>query len=153
VGVLGSEGVATTYQENGRRLPRVRFTMITDGTAARLNADTLLRLTMLNRELHVSLQGQAARFLDQVAANLLASARYTVRARVARWLLLMDERCGTSRLSVTHDDIAFALGTRRAGVTVAVKELTEAGCIQHSRRYIEIIERDTLIECAAGCYP
>lgn len=86
-----------------------------------------------------------------------ATAKVTVSVArppgIARWLLMVGERSQTPHLSVSHEDIAYALGMRRAGVTEAISSLGEAQCIWTSRRHIEIIDRNALIRASGGCFP
>jgi DNA-binding MarR family transcriptional regulator len=54
---------------------------------------------------------------------------------------------------MSQEDIALALGVRRAGVTIAISSLSSSGCIYRSRGKIEITDRKALIDASSGCYP
>ncbi len=53
--------------------------------------------------------------------------------RLARWLLLMQNRMESDVMQLTHEFISTMLGTRRAGVTIAAGKLQAAGIITYHR--------------------
>ena len=89
--------------------------------------------------------------LAQVQSTSLANSRGKLINRLARWILMADDRIQGDKLHLTHDTIAYLLGVRRAGVTVALHELEGLGAIRANRRHIEVRDRDQLKE-AAGCF-
>lgn len=127
--------------------------MLTEGTGIRIDAAALNKFASSECDLFRCLQGYTQIYVEQVSANLLASARYLTCERVARWLLLVSERLPTPHLSVSHEDVAYALGIRRAGVTEAIANLSASHCIVNSRRNIEIVDRAALVRASGGCYP
>jgi CRP-like cAMP-binding protein len=153
IGLVGREGVIGLQDGASRSSGRVRFTMLTDGTGARIDTGALQRFACADRKVQQLLQEHGKNFLDQIAANLLASSRYLVPQRIARWILLMTDRLEGNEIEVSHEDIAFALGMRRAGVTIALSTLGDAGAVRNSRRHIEVVDRAALVHAAAGCYP
>jgi CRP-like cAMP-binding protein len=60
----------------------------------------------------------------QVAASNRA---HEVDERLARWLLMSQDRLGGDLISLTQEFLAHLLGTRRASVTVAAGILQKAG--------------------------
>jgi hypothetical protein len=87
-----------------------------------------------------------------MAYTALANGRYKIEERLARWLLMVDDRAGGEPLQLTHDFLAIMLGTRRAGVTVALNELQKRGIIETKRRAILVKDRGALREVANGSY-
>ncbi|TLU74549.1 Crp/Fnr family transcriptional regulator [Lichenicoccus roseus] len=77
----------------------------------------------------------------QVAAS---SVTDTLIMRCARWLLMAHDRIEGDDLPVTHGSIAIALGVRRAGVTIAVTALQQAGLLHATRGRIRILGRTGL---------
>ncbi len=92
-----------------------------------------------------------ARFTEtaQIAA---ANRQCSIKQNLARWLLIASDKTLSNELSITHELIAHALGIRRSGVTVALKELHKTGIIHCFRRKIIIMERKELEKQAGDPY-
>jgi CRP-like cAMP-binding protein len=72
--------------------------------------------------------------------------------RLAHWLLLLADRVGAPEMSVTQEFLSRMLGARRAGINEGIRNLREAGCIEHSRNRIRITDRQRLEEQSCECY-
>ena len=82
----------------------------------------------------------------------LATACTKSTQRLARWILMTQDRVHTDTLPLTHDLLAGMLGSRRASVTVAAGALQKAGAIEYRRGKLHILQRDKLEEAACECY-
>jgi len=82
----------------------------------------------------------------------MCNLRHTIAQRLARWLLVARERLGRQEFPVTHDFLATALGTRRAGVSLAAATLQSHGGIVYQRGSVTIADLDALEEDACECY-
>jgi Crp-like helix-turn-helix domain len=90
-------------------------------------------------------------FLIQVTHSALAQARFTTEQRLARWLLMAQDRTG-DEIPLTHEFLAMMLGTRRASVTVALHVLEECATIELKRGRIWVRDRPGLEKAAGDCY-
>ena len=88
----------------------------------------------------------------QVASTALANARYTLAARLARWLLMCHDRVEGDDLPTTHRFLSVMLGVNRTGVTEVVAALERAGVIATKRGTITILDRAYLLTQAGACY-
>ena len=79
----------------------------------------------LNRFTHAMAMQSA-----QVAA---CNRVHEVEERLARWLMMSQDRLGGDRIPLTQEFLAHMLGTRRASVTVAAGILQKAGLIRYTR--------------------
>ena len=151
VGLIGCEGASGTavFMEDSQS-PHFT-TMLTAGTAHRVDTAYLRGLFEEDRELRALLLRYSLAFYNQAAHTALSNAASTIDERVARWLLMIDDRLPTNAISVTHERIAAILHTRRAGVTNAMKELQAAGQVETARGLIRILDRKGL-EAAAGSF-
>ena len=77
---------------------------------------------------------------------------HTIEHQVARWLLAMRDRSGSSNLNVTHDAIAELLGTRRAGVSVVLEGFRRDGLVASRRGSVRILDAPRLRDAACECY-
>src|SRR5207249_161443 len=102
--------------------------------------------------LHRMLLRYAHRFLIQTTQTALANGRSKIEERLARWLLMANDRVDGEKLTLTHEFLATMLGTARPGVTIAIQELERAGLIAHKRGVISILDRDALEKHSNGSY-
>jgi CRP-like cAMP-binding protein len=75
-----------------------------------------------------------------------------VEERCARWILTTHDRIAVDELALTHELLAATLGVRRAGVTLAVRGLQEAGLVRSGRGTIAILDRSRLEGVSCECY-
>jgi CRP-like cAMP-binding protein len=76
------------------------------------------------------------------SAQLAACHRYhTPKARLARLLLMINDRIPTAEVRITQDLLAHLLGTRRATVTQAVNQLQDKGLDNESCTCYAIISQ------------
>lgn len=85
----------------------------------------------------------------QVAA---CNRLHEVDERLARWLLMCQDRIGSDFVPLTQEFLAHMLGTRRASVTVAAGMLQKAGLITYSRGHVNIVDRTRLENACCECY-
>lgn len=82
----------------------------------------------------------------------LANAKGPLEQRLARWLLMAQDRLDSPELVLTHEFLALMLGVRRAGVTTALQHLQKIGLTRGDRGAVTILDRDGLEETADGLY-
>jgi CRP-like cAMP-binding protein len=98
-------------------------------------------------------------FLDYVHALMvqntqvaLCAARHHVEQRLCRWLLLTSARLEDAVIPVTHEMLAKNLGVRRAGISVALLRLQNAGAVGTGRGACVIRDRSLLERRSCECY-
>ena len=91
-------------------------------------------------------------FHIQATYTALINARCDIQERLARWLLMCDDRVVGNRLGITHEFLSVMLGVRRPGVTVALQVLEGRGLLQSRRGEVIIRDRQGLIDLADGGY-
>src|SRR5882672_7391288 len=80
-------------------------------------------------------------FMVQTAHTAIANARAKIDERLARWILMADDRLDGNSLPLTHEFLALMLGVRRAGVTEAIHVLEAEKLIQSARGQIVVLNR------------
>ena len=72
--------------------------------------------------------------------------------RLARWLLMSQDRIGSATVPLTQEFLAHMLGTRRSSVSVAAGVLQKAGLITYTRGSVQIENRSGLMSASCECY-
>jgi CRP-like cAMP-binding protein len=88
----------------------------------------------------------------QTTQTALANGRSKIEERLARWLLMADDRIDGGELRLTHDFLGIMLGVQRPGVTIALQELERSALIAHRRGVITILDRAALQKSSNGTY-
>jgi CRP-like cAMP-binding protein len=136
----------------GFKTSGLRVVTQADATAYRVEAQFLLGILPESRELEKQLQ-RFSMMLAMQSTQLAACNRlHDVVARLARWLLMSQDRIGGTALPLTQDFLAQMLGTRRASVTVAAGVLQKDSAIEYSRGSVRILDRPKLETTACDCY-
>jgi CRP-like cAMP-binding protein len=151
IGIIGREGLANIALAMGTdRAPHDSFMQI-GGHGLAITAGALEDALQTSRTLNRALLCYAHVYLMQLAGTVLANGRASVTERLARWLLMAQDRIDGD-LPLTHGFLAVMLGVRRAGVTVALKDLERLGLVSGRRGAITILDRRGLEEQANGYY-
>ncbi len=152
VGLLGREGMAGTSVTLGFPLaPYLAITQI-PGNAARIRADVLQEILplapRLTQEMHRFVLLQGLQMAQVAACNRL----HELEQRLARWLLMCQDRVDAEILPLTHEFLAQMLGSGRPTVTLAAGMLERAGLIENMRGTIRVLNRKKLEDAACECY-
>ena len=152
VGLIGSEGFTGLPLLVGYRSSPTRVMTQGDGTAYRCSAEALRQLVQecpaLERQLHRFGQRLAMQTTQLAACNRL----HDVEERLARWILMSQDRLNCDHLPLTQEFLAQMLGTRRSSVTMAAGALQKAGLISYTRGSVNILNRQELEDAACDCY-
>ncbi|MBV9076697.1 MAG: Crp/Fnr family transcriptional regulator [Methylobacteriaceae bacterium] len=152
VGLLGREGMTGLSAVLGIEITPHDAMMQVAGTAYRVEAALMKSLFDTDRSLRETMLRFIGVQLVQVSQTALANGRFTVEQRLARWLLMAQDRLGADHLGLTHDILAIMLGVRRPGVTVALHILEGERAIRARRGSITILDRDRLQSLAGQAY-
>jgi CRP-like cAMP-binding protein len=151
-GIVGNEGFTGTLAVVGLgRSPLQTVVQITgDGFRVEVGAlqNTLESMPNLQWILsrYAIVQGM------QVAQTAACNRLHDIKQRLARWLLMTQDRVDSASLPITHDFLATMLGSGRPSVTLAAGVLQKEGLIEYQRGAVKIVDRRKLEECACECY-
>lgn len=152
-GMWASEGVAECMHLGGSTRVPSRCFMQMSGTALRLPFADLESgyesLRPLREGIQRSIQVQALILGQLVACNRL----HEVEERLARWILMLQDRVQQDVLLITQEFLAEMLGSRRTTVTMAAGVLQRIGLIEYQRGRVQILDRERLESAACECYP
>ena len=87
----------------------------------------------------------------QIALSAACNRLHTNDARLARWLLMNQDRLG-SVFPITHDFLSLLLGVRRSTVSLSAGLLQRDGAIRYTRGRVTIVDRELLETMSCECY-
>ncbi|HKN82599.1 MAG TPA: Crp/Fnr family transcriptional regulator [Pyrinomonadaceae bacterium] len=152
VGLIGYEGMVGAPILLGAKHSTSQALILVEGKALRLPAALLRKEAKRSGRMRELMLTYANALLAQ-SAQLAACHRYhTPQARLARLLLMIQDRMKTLELRITQDMLAHLLGTRRATVTEAANQLQDNGLIGSVRGKIGFLDRKGLEAKACSCY-
>jgi CRP-like cAMP-binding protein len=152
VGVIGREGMTGMAIVMGTdRSPHETFIQAA-GKGQRISVSKLRQRLDDSEGLRRTLLRYGHVLGIQTAQTALSNGRDKLEERLARWLLMAQDRIDGDELPLTHEFLAMMLGVRRPGVTISLNLLEKQGVIQSTRGVIVIVDRTGLEECANGSY-
>lgn len=152
VGTTGFEGMTGLPLFLGDDRSTVRAFAQIPGRALRMDADSFTRLAGVGGAFQRALLRYTLAFLTQVAQTAACNSAHFVKERCARWLLMTHDRVDGDEIALTHEFLAFMLGVRRAGVTVAMNAHQDAGLIRYTRGKVVIVDRAGLEDASCECH-
>ena len=151
-GVVGYEGVVGTAVVVGLYRSPLREVVQIEGDAFRIAADALPAILQATPDLQMRLSRYAVLQGMQVAQTAACNRLHEVGQRLARWLLMAQDRVDAGILPITHDFLATMLGTDRPSVSLAAGALQKNKAIRYRRGAVEIVNRKKLETFACECY-
>lgn len=149
---VGREGAFGLLAALSRRPMLTRSFVQIAGEAERLSTAALLEAFEASLAFRSACLALAATQLEQVQQLSACNAIHPVEARLARWLLMVQDRIDSETLPLTHEFLAQMLGVQRPTVTVVARTLQGGGMIRYRRGLVEILDRPGLEEAACECY-
>lgn len=152
VGMVGWEGMLGATLALGVSAAPMRSVVLGPGLAWRMDA------ARFESELRAceALRNRVRRYLFVTLVQLGCTSAchrfHPLEERLARWLLMRQDRARADEFEVTHAGLGLTLGVRREGVTLAASALQAAGVIRYRRGQVFIRDRQALENRACACY-
>lgn len=152
VGMVGAEGMLGVQVVLGVPIAPLHALVQGPGKAWRIGAVAF----KLELEGSAALQRSMNRYLYVLMAQLAVSVAclrfHQIGPRLARWLLMSQDRARSDSFHVTHEFLAYMLGVRRVGITGAAGALQSEGLIEYHRGDFKVLNRQGLEAAACSCY-
>jgi CRP-like cAMP-binding protein len=151
-GIIGKEGLVGIPAIAGRDRSPLREVVQISGDGLRISAGPLRELLATVPQLRHELEEFSVVLGLQMAQTAACNRLHDVEQRLARWLLMAQDRVSSELLPLTHDFLATMLGTDRPSVSLAAGVLQKARVIEYSRGSVNILNRAELERVACECY-
>lgn len=152
VGVVGFEGMGGISAVLGVDISSHEMLVQFPDGGMRLTVPALREEFKRGGALHDLLLRYTQSLLLQTSQVAACNRLHSISERLARWLLMSDDRCQCRDLPFTQEFLSLMLGVRRAGVTEAAIILQAEELIHYMRGHIQIKDRVGLEEHTCECY-
>ena len=152
IGVVGREGMVGLPAALGTDRTPHTYMVQGKGTALRLQTEELREAIRARPSTFRPLGLYAQALIVQIGQTAYANAGFNVEARLARWILMTQDRIEGDELLLTHEFLSAMLGVRRPGVTTATHILEGIGAIRAKRGRIIVRDREKLLDLADDSY-
>ena len=152
VGMVGREGMLGLHLALGVAKAPLCALVQGEGRAWRLTAVEFRREIKRGAALRRVLDLYIQVFMSQLAASATCVRFHQIGPRLARWLLMSQDRAHADSFNATQELLAHLLGVRRVGITLAAGCLQRDGLIEYSRGTVKILDRHGLEAAACACY-
>ena len=150
VGVIGRESLAPAPLID----PQDPVTQIVQiaGNGYRISVEAIRRILNHDAELRVLAARHSATLGMQVEQIAGCNALHHAEQRLARWLLMVNDRVPVNPVPLTQEFLGLLLGITRSRVSEIANALERKGAITLRRESIEIRSRAALERCSCECY-
>jgi CRP-like cAMP-binding protein len=152
VGLIGREGLTGSIHLLGPALVQTNCFMQIAGAGLRIPYSDLQLSFRTSPETHdraLELVQQQALTLAQIAG---CHRLHEAEERLARWLLMAQDRVQSDVLHLTQEFLGMMLGARRTTVTMVAGAMQRSGLIEYSRGRVTVLSRENLEAAACDCY-
>ena len=91
-------------------------------------------------------------YVGFIMQSTACNAVHSVEQRLARWLLMAQDRMETDEFPLTQEFVAMMLGATRPTVTIVAGTLQRAGLITYHRGRVTVLDRKGLESASCECY-
>jgi CRP-like cAMP-binding protein len=151
-GLVGNEGLTGMSAILGLDRSPLREVVQIAGDAYRIRVGRFKELLPSLPHLQATVNRYAAGLAMQVAQTAACNRLHNIEHRLARWLLMAQDRVESELLPITHDFLATMLGTDRPSVSLAAGVLQKSQMINYRRGSLRVVNRKKLEKFTCECY-
>jgi len=152
VGMVGKEGMVGAHLALGVATSPLRALVQGSGAALRIGTKAFRAQLVQSDALQKYINRYLYVLMSQLATSAVCLRFHLIGPRLARWLLMTQDRAQADTFYVTQEFLAYMLGVRRVGITAAASALQSDGLITYTRGELTVLDRLGLEQAACSCY-
>lgn len=152
VGMVGCEGMLGEQVALGVGAAPLHAVVQGSGEAWRIGSDAFRKELVQSAALQRVMSRYIYVRMSQLAASAACVRFHLIGPRLARWLLMSQDRAQADSFHMTHEFLAYMLGVRRVGITTAAGVLQRRGLIEYRHGFLTVLDRNGLQAAACSCY-
>ena len=152
LGMIGCEGMLGAHLCLNVFTSPLRGVVQGAGHCWRIPADKFIDQMQSSPELRYVMQRYQYFLSSQQATSAACLRFHLIDQRLARWLLMSQDRAEMPFLQATQEFLAYMLGVRRVGTSIATSSLLREGLIEYRHGQIRVVDRERLKLAVCSCY-
>ena len=153
VATIGREGVVgASAVLNGGVDPSLTMVQAASDVCYRMPTDAFEAEMDRRGEFSSVIRRYSQALLGFVMQSTACNAVHSVEQRLARWLLMAQDRVERDEFPLTQEFVAMMLGATRPTVTVVAGALQRADLIAYHRGHVTVVDRAGLERASCECY-
>jgi CRP-like cAMP-binding protein len=153
IATVGREGmVGVSAVLDGTPVTSLAMVQGATDTCYRMKVDAFRREVDRRGVFHELMAHYAQALFGFVAQSTACNAIHSVEQRLARWLLMAQDRMASDEFPLTQEFVAMMLGASRPTVSVVAGTLQKAGLITYRHGHVTIVDRNNLEAASCECY-
>ena len=151
-GIIGKEGVLGATSIFAGEISLGEATVQLGGEGWRMKISAFKEIFENNTEFRKIVLAYIFAFIAQITQNALCLCYHHIEKRLARWLLMFQDRAECEKLVLTQEFLAEMLGVHRPSVSKNANKLQSMNLISYTRGVVKILDREGLENFSCECY-
>ncbi|MEO6655340.1 MAG: Crp/Fnr family transcriptional regulator [Pyrinomonadaceae bacterium] len=150
--MVGGEGMLGVPVFLGVKTSGNRAVVQCPGTAIRMKNTDFFEECSTNSEWSAIMREFTYSTIMHIALSAACNRFHNLEARLALWLLMTQDRLGSSEFKITQEFMSYMLGVRREAVSKIAASFQQHQLISYSRGDFTILDRKGLAKMVCSCY-
>ena len=152
VAIVGADGMVGLPVYLGVKVADNRAIVQGDGHALRMTVADFEKECESSEDLSRIMRAFTYTIVKQIARSAVCNRFHGIESRLARWLLMTQDRMRSSEFKITQEFLSYMLGVRREAVNKAATGLQRQQIISYVRGNMSILDRQGLESLVCNCY-
>jgi CRP-like cAMP-binding protein len=153
IGMIGREGLLGAEAALGVSANPFGALVQGAGSAWKINSQFFINQIKNDPKLKHIINAYIAVRINQLGLSAACEHFHQIGPRLAKWLLMSQDRAQSSTFLMTHEFISLMLGVRRVGVTTTAADFRRRGLIEYHRGKMKVLNRAALKAEACSLKP